>query len=335
MNLFSVLIFRPMGWILQLLYSFIQNYGLALIVFTVLIKLLILPLNVKSQKAMLKQQKLQPLMQEIQKKYAHDKEKQSQELMKLYKANGASPTAGCLPMLIQFPLIIGLYQVLRMPLSFMRGINFNAAENINKVIELQKLVGENAALAATAKNGFLTGTMENLANMFQIEMSSFASSLTDLGFTQFADWKVNFSFLGLDLSRYPSEFPLFSLLFGGEFSEAQFWATLPLLLIPVLACVTSWILAKMTQNKQKDNPQQSSTNSATAETTEQMNKSMTLMMPIMSLFFSYTLPAGIGLYWIVSNVFQMIQQYWTTTIFKKKEDEILVIDTIKKNRKNS
>ena len=333
MNLFSLLIFRPMGWLLQILYSFIQNYGLALIVFTVLIKLLILPLNIKSQKAMYKQQKLQPLMQEIQKKYAHDKEKQSQELMKLYKENGASPTAGCLPMLIQFPLIIGLYQVLRMPLSFMLGVDFNTPENINKVIDLQRLVSENATLAATAKDGFLTGTMENLANLFQIEMSSFASSLANLGQSQFADWKINFDFLGLDLSRYPSEFPLFSFLFGGQLDEAQFWATLPLLLIPALAGITSWILAKMTQNKQK-NTQQTSTSTTAEDTTAQMNKSMTLMMPLMSLFFSYTLPAGIGLYWIVSNVFQLVQQHVTNVILKRKEDEIVVIDTIKKNRKN-
>lgn len=332
MNLFSLLIFRPMGWILHLLYSFIQNYGLALIAFTILIKLLILPLNIKSQKAMLKQQKLQPLMQEIQKKYAHDKDKQSQEIMKLYKENGASPTAGCLPMLIQFPLIIGLYTVLRMPLSFMCGVNFNTPENINKVIDLQKLVKGIPELAKTASDAFLNSNMKTLADNFQIEMSSYASALADLGHTQFADWKVNFNFLGLDLSRYPSEFPLMSFIFGGESIPAELiWSTLPLLIIPVLAGVTSWILAKMTQNKQPA----AKTQDGNEDTAAQMNKSMTLMMPIMSLVFSYTLPAGIGMYWIVSNVVQMIQQYATTKIFKKKEDEIVVIDTIKKNRKDS
>ncbi len=331
MNLFSILIFRPMGWILQVLYTFIQNYGLALIVFTVLIKLLILPLNVKSQKAMLKQQKLQPLMQEIQKKYAHDKEKQSQELMKLYKENGASPTAGCLPLLIQFPLIIGLYQVLRMPLSFMRGIDFNTAENINKVLDLQRIVKTIPELAASAKDTFLNSTMEMLANNYQIEMSSFAAKLSDMGYTQFADWKVNFNFLGLDLSRYPSEFPLLRFIFGGAPIPLEtLWATLPLLAIPVLAGVTSWILSKMTQNKQKTQ----NTTVQAEDTSAQMNKSMTIMMPLMSLFFSYTLPSGIGLYWIISNVVQMIQQYVTEKMFNKREDEIVVVDTIKKNRKN-
>ncbi len=334
MNLFSLLIFRPMGWLLQLLYSFIQNYGLALIAFTVLIKLLILPLNIKSQKAMLKQQKLQPLMQEIQKKYAHDKEKQSQELMKLYKENGASPTAGCLPMLIQFPLIIGLYTVLRMPLSFMCGVNFNTPENINKVLELQKLVKGIPELAKNAGETFLNSNMKTLADNFQIEMSSFASSLADMGYTQFADWKVNFNFLGLDLSRYPSEFPLLSFIFGGESIPVEtILSTLPLLIIPVLAGVTSWILAKMTQNKQQASAAQAN-GGQTEDTAAQMNKSMTLMMPIMSLVFSYTLPSGIGMYWIVSNVVQMIQQKVTAVIFKKKEDEIVVIDTIKKNGKN-
>ncbi len=332
MNLFSLLIFRPMGWILQVLYTFIQNYGLALIVFTVLIKLLILPLNIKSQKAMFKQQKLQPLMQEIQKKYAHDRDKQSQELMKLYKENDASPTAGCLPMLIQFPLIIGLYSVLRMPLSFMRGVNFNTPENINKVLDLQNLVKSIPELAKTAGDTFLNSSMETLANNFQIEMSSFAATLSEMGYTQFADWKVNFNFLGLDLSRYPNEFPIMRFLFGGEVIPMEtVWATLPLLIIPVLAGVTSWMLTKMTQNKQQ--AQQTNTGS-TDDTSAQMSKSMNVMMPLMSLFFSYTLPSGIGLYWIVSNVVQMIQQYVTNKIFKRKEDEIVVIDTIKKNGKN-
>ncbi len=322
-------LFTFFGWIFRLIFSVVQNYGVALILLTILIKCLILPLNIKSQKAMLKQQKLQPLMQEVQRKYAHDKEKQSQELMKLYKENGASPTAGCLPMLLQFPIVIALYNVLQRPLSYILGINFNLPENITKVCNLQSAVAANPELAAGAQK-FTGATMEMVANNSQIQMSDYAAKIGG----EFNDWALNFNFLGLNLSQSPSMCPILDFIIRpAQVDPNLFWRTLPLLLIPVLAGVTSWLLGKMTQNKNQQNQmntQQNDQNSAA-----QMNKSMTWMMPIMSVVFTFTLPAGIGLYWITSNVFQMIQQHITTVIFKKKEDEIVVIDTVKKNRKDS
>lgn len=95
-NIFTWLIVQPMGFIIELIYNFIPNYGVALIIFTIIIKLLILPLNLKSQKSMVKQQKLMPQLQELQKKYANDKEKLNKEMMELYQANGANPASGCL-----------------------------------------------------------------------------------------------------------------------------------------------------------------------------------------------------------------------------------------------
>lgn len=153
-NIFTWLIVQPMGFIIELIYNFIPNYGVALIIFTIIIKLLILPLNLKSQKSMVKQQKLMPQLQELQKKYANDKEKLNKEMMELYQANGANPASGCLPMLLQFPIIIGLFQVIQKPLSYMLRINFNAPENINAVINLQQVVANNPDLSAVAPAGF-------------------------------------------------------------------------------------------------------------------------------------------------------------------------------------
>ena len=302
-NIFTWLIVQPMGFIIEFIYNFIPNYGVALILFTILIKLIILPLNLKSQRSMVKQQKLMPQLQELQKKYANDKEKLNKEMMELYRANGANPASGCLPMLLQFPIIIGLFQVIQKPLSYMLHVNFNAPENIN------------------------TSTMEGLANNFQIAMSNFAANPAVQGFT---DWIIDFNFLGLDLSRYPSEVwgPLNSLLTGQV--SPQLWATLPLLLIPVLSGLTSWLLGKMTTSS---TPQPNAAVEG-ANTAASMSKSMMLMMPIMSILFTFSLPAGVGLYWIVSNVTQMIQQYFTVAYFKKKEENAVVIDTVKKNRKD-
>lgn len=328
LNIFSLLIVRPMGFIIELIYNFIPNYGVALILFTILIKLIILPLNLKSQRSMVKQQKLAPQLQELQRKYANDKDKLNKEMMELYKANDANPASGCLPLLLQFPIIIGLFQVIQKPLSYIIGIDFNLPENINKVINLQQIVANNAELSAVAPNGFLTMTMEDLANNFQIAMSNFAANPAVQGFS---DWIINFDFLGLDLSRYPSEVwgPL-SMLIGGQISPSLL-SVLPLLAVPVIAGLTSWLLTKMTPS----NPAQNNTTSGGPEdTAASMNKSMTLMMPLMSVFFTFTLPSGVGLYWIVSNIVQMIQQYFTVKYFKKKEENSVVIDTIKKNRKD-
>ena len=326
-NIFTWLIVQPMGFIIEFIYNFIPNYGVALILFTILIKLLILPLNLKSQRSMVKQQKLMPQIQELQKKYANDKEKLNKEMMELYQANGANPATGCLPLLLQFPIIIGLFQVIQKPLSYMLRVNFNAPENINKVIELQQIVANNPDLSAMAPGGFLESTMEGLANNFQIAMSNFAANPAVQGFS---DWVINFNFLGLDLSRYPSEVwgPLNSLLTGQV--SPQLWTTLPLLLIPVLSGLTSWLLSKMSTS---NSPQASAAADGT-NTAASMNKSMMLMMPIMSILFTFSLPAGVGLYWIVSNVTQMIQQYFTVAYFKKKEENTVVIDTVKKNRKD-
>ncbi len=322
MDIFTLLIVKPMGFIIELIYNFIPNYGVALILFTVLIKLLLLPLNLKSQKAMVKQQKLAPQLQELQKKYAHDKEKLNKEMMELYQANGANPASGCLPMLLQFPIIIGLFQVIQRPLSFILGIDFNLPENINKVIDLQSIVANTESLAAVAPNGFTTMTMADLANNFQIAMSNFASVVEGFG-----EWAINFDFLGLNLSRYPSEaWGALNSLVNGQFS-AEIGGTLALLAIPALSGLTSWLLGKMSQASQ---PQQNMGNEQAAS----MSRSMTLMMPIMSIFFTFTLPSGVGLYWIVSNVTQMVQQHFTVKYFKIKEENTDVIDTIKKNRKD-
>ena len=117
--MFRTLIVYPLGWVLDFVYGFVQNYGWSLIVFTVAIKLLLLPLNLKQQKSTTRMQMVQPKMAELQKKYANDKNKLSEETMKLYKEYGVSPMGGCLPMLIQLPILFGLYRVIYQPLTYM------------------------------------------------------------------------------------------------------------------------------------------------------------------------------------------------------------------------
>ena len=127
---------RDRGFIIQFIYNIVQNYGWSIIIFTILIKFLLMPLQIKSQKGMKKQQKIQPIVAELQKKYANDKEKLQTEMMKVYKENNVSMMGGCLPLVIQFPILIGLYRVIQRPLTYLLSIDFKAEDIINRVSEI-------------------------------------------------------------------------------------------------------------------------------------------------------------------------------------------------------
>ncbi len=329
-HIFTWLIVQPMGYIIETIYRLIPNYGVTLIVFTLVIKLILLPLSLKSQRSMTKQQKLAPQMAELQKKYANDKDKLNKEMMELYKANGVSPASGCLPMLLQLPIIFGLFQVIQKPISYMLHINFNLADNINKTLQLQEIVKNTPSLLGMVPTGFGSASMKTLADQYQIAMSNVSGYIDG-----FMDWKIDFNFLGLDLSKYPNEtWGPISQLLSGQITH-NLWVTLPLLLIPIMAGASSWLLTKMTPQPAASQAAQANANGqGQANAAANMNKSMLMLMPVMSAVFTFTLPAGVGLYWTISNVVQMIQQYFTQKHFQKEEGNSIVIDTVKKNSKS-
>ena len=301
--MFEFCITRPMGWIIEQIYHLVSNYGLSIIIFTVLFKLVLLPLNIKSQKAMKKQQKIQPLLAEVQKKYANDKEKLQQETMKLYKENGVSMTGGCLPMLIQLPILFGLYRVIYAPLKYLLGVDVTSADAISRVGELKDAIiaaGENIGnLASTANDLILKNS--------QIQVSQWAQKLNGAS----DPWAINFNFCGLDLSNVPTK------AIGYITSGNLDWSIILLLLIPILAVIAAVVTNKITMA-------QSGQNNSENETANQMSKSMSLMMPVMTGFFTLTLPAGLGIYWIISSVMQILQQLLLNYYLDKKGDEIVV-----------
>jgi len=133
------------GWILTFIYSIIPNYGVAIILFTLAVKLLLFPLDLKQKRSMAKTQKIQPLLNDIQKKYGGDKERLSQETMKLYQKYGISPMSGCLPMLIQLPIIFALFYVVKKPLIYMIGVDFEGIRyDMGNKLGMMKAVVETA-----------------------------------------------------------------------------------------------------------------------------------------------------------------------------------------------
>lgn len=224
---------RPFGIFLKLLYDLTGNYGWALIIFTVIVNLLLMPLSIKQQKSTMAMQKIQPKMNEIQKKYQYDKEKQSQEMMKLYQEYNINPMSGCLPLLIQFPIIIILYQAVLKPLTYMFGESNGFTPEV--IESLMKKAGTIIGKPVTS----------------EIQIFSVVDKLGDL-------WPqgveiMNFDFFGLSLNQTPN-FAVPSLL----------W------IIPIVCVLTTYLSSAIMTNQNKQNSNAAANQTADSMKTMQM-----------------------------------------------------------------
>lgn len=306
-----------------------HNYGLAIIIFTIVVKLVLLPLTVKQIRSTHKMQEIQPQLQEIQKRYKNDKEKLNAEMMKLYSENKVNPAGGCLPMLIQLPILFSLYYAVIQPLKFMLdktpGVIF-ALKNIagvavnafaGEIQVLRNLANDpskfdasgnviwQAAAAAGDKGQFIINSAGNIVNQAGDVLVKVGDKLLH------SSQLINFKFLGLDLSQIATYDP--SKLFGPQMSTY-----LPLLLLPIIGVITTFYSSKMSMPQTNTNT--NNKKSGTPDAASSMSKSMLYMGPLMTLIFSFQLPAGVVLYWIAGYVFQIFQQlYINKFVLKKKE----------------
>lgn len=282
-------IYRAFGFMLNLIYEFVANYGISVILLTLLIKIIVLPLTLKQQKSMTKMQRVQPKLQELQEKYKYDKERASQETMKLYKEYGVNPMGGCLPLLIQFPILIAMYQVIQRPVEYVLGYSKEALKAAFKAHE----ISEKTAGA-------------------QIELAK------KLG-------ELNFDFFGLDLAATPwDELKAF---FAGTAGVIALTALIIPILSCVTTFLTSKITTMMNKDKAKEKkeevkPQRVLSPDPKKDTIdnpgESMTKSMTYFMPLMTLWLTFTFPAALGLYWTVSNVLSLVQTIVLNGYYNKK-----------------
>ena len=184
----------PLGWIMKACYLLVKNYGIALILFTVIIRLILLPLNIKQQKSSARMAKLQPQLQKLQKKYANNKEKYQEEMMALYAKENASPTAGCLPMLITMLVLFALIEVVYNPLYYVTNVNKDDLDNSNKLISnlysvsyelskdedtednsfakmLKTIESENAGISEDEKYEKLRSQLEDIEKIEKLELT--------------------------------------------------------------------------------------------------------------------------------------------------------------------
>ncbi len=345
-------IMTGLGWILDLFYRIIGNYGFAIILFTVFIKLILFPLDLKQRRSMAKTQKIQPLLMEVQKKYANDKDKLNQETMKLYQKYGINPTGGCLPMLIQFPIIIALYWVVRKPIVYMMGVGFEDTWRIAEAFNAWAASNPDALPEALAKIVPVSYQEKMANNTFgnnEIQIAQMIFKHPEiLQHPAIQSWTeaikpINFDFFGMDLSETPSFGKLLGI-FTGNIAGITL-NTVLLWIIPALSGFSSWLAsyisrpdsAKKDKNVVLAENEKPQNNSGTAGDTM---KTMTTIMPLFSAWFAFTLPAAIGLYWTVSNIIQILQQIYVKKFFKNDisleelEGEINNVKNRKKRKKS-
>lgn len=327
-------IMRALGFILEFLYNIVGNYGVALILFTLIIKAILLPLTVKQQKSMMKTQKIQPLLMEVQKKYGHDKEKLNQETMKLYQKYKINPMGGCLPLLIQFPIIFALYWVVRKPITYIMGVDgYEIWRVMCAFNDWAQAAGYQVA------NGITTLNVDNFGN-FEIQVAQqmfLHPEILQHPFIVESSLNlksIDFNFLGLNLSDTPSLGALFSLITGNIAAITPQIAFL--WLIPLLSGLSSYAASKISTLLQ---PNANKNKAAETENpTASTMKTMMVIMPFFSAWITFSMPAAVGLYWIISNVLQILQQVVLTKFFTPKLDEEVeiegeVVQYGKKNRK--
>ena len=281
MNTIISFIAYPLGWMMWFLYSFLSNYGLVIFAFTLITKILLIPMSVHQHKSVISKTKLQPQMMEIRSKYAKNPQKYNEELMALYQREGVSMTSGCGSSLIQLPIVFGMIGVVYAPLKYILRLSDDVIMKASEITS--KLLGSGALT-----NASMRGEQYTIIKTLRQNPQAFKELGQDV-----VDKVLNlkFNFLGMDLSLTPA--------IPHKISDLS-W----LMLIPILSGITSLLVSIQSMK----NSASTAVDDASKQAAQSM-KTMMFMMPLISAWFSFKFPAGVGLYWIFSNVFLLIQNY--------------------------
>ncbi len=298
----------PFGFLLKILYQFINNYGWALIAFTAVVKLIMLPLTAKSKKSMMKMSRLTPYVQAIQKKYANDPQKSGAAVRQLYKEENCSFSGGCLwsfvPLLILFPL----YAIVREPITYILGESNAVAKQIVEIIK------ENAPEGIfTAKNAFYHQMVA--APLIPEYAEQILEKLPELSKTTLQG--VNFNFLGINLAAIPS----YKLWTWSVWN----WAAIGGFLLPIISAasqvLTSVITRKLNDSLVTNEKGLQDKEAVKNSDANQTSRYMLYVMPIMTLIIGYDMPAALSIYWIIQGLSSTVIDVILTKIYRKDYDD--------------
>jgi len=289
------------GYILEFLYNLVNNYGLAIILFTIVIKVILLPMSIKQQKSMKKNAKLQEKMKAIQFKYKNDQEKLNKEVMELYKTEKMGPFSGCITAIVQLLLLISIFYLVRNPITYMAKIS---NEDINNFVEQVQEDGR-----------------EISSNYPQIDLIKEYNWLKERNSEDENVDKldIQMNFLGLDLGKIPQQ----------NMSDYKVY------IIPILYIISSFISIRLTTSMQEKTKKDKKViidgetgleldkkeePANEMDTMMQTNKMMSWMMPIMSISIAFVAPLGLALYWLVNNILMIIERLAFNKFLKTEEE---------------
>lgn len=288
------------GYLLNALYYVFNNYGIAIIIFSVILRLILLPITYSQQKSLKKNTKVQKQVQEIQNRYKNDQERMNQEMMAIYKKEGISPFSGCLSGIVQIIIILSVFYLVSQPLTHMKNV-----ENSDIYVEYNNKVTDNGNNKVSYKEIAIINAAENdykeIENKLKEENIENKEELENKK-NEIEKLRLNMNFLGIDLSKVPTQ----------SLNDFRVY------IIPILYVVSSFISTKLTTSSQKSGKE---TNESEPDPMQGMNKGMTLMMPIMSVSIAIIAPLGLALYWLISNVLMIIERLIINKIVNSKEEE--------------
>lgn len=275
------------GYLLNALYTVFNNYGVAIIVFSIILRIILIPITIKQQKTMKKSAKLQEEMKEIQRKYKNNPEKLNQETIELYKREKMSPFGGCFSSIIQLIIILSVFWLVSQPLTYMKKIDVNVINDYKTQLQQE---GNNQTYAEIA-----------IINRFGAEDERV---------------RLNMEFLGLDLSKVPSS----------NLNDWTVYI-IPLLYVISSVGSIKLTNNMNNKKKDKKKAITDGTEVLPAEepneleAMEAMNKNMMYMLPLMSVFIAFIAPLGLALYWFISNVLMIIERLIIDAVMRHKEEK--------------
>lgn len=271
-----------LGYLLNSIYGIVNNYGIAIIIFTIIFKIVMLPISVKQQKSMKKNSDMQKKVLEIQTKYSNDQVRQSQELMDLYKKEHYNPFSGCLTSIVQMIIVLSMFYLVSQPLTYMKHIE---PEKIDSYVS--QITEETGTAPRYREIAVIKAMGEKDENV-----------------------RMNMNFLGLDLSDIPSE----------NYTNWKVYI-IPVLYVFTSFISTKLISLVNKDEKKEEKKKEELPQTNETEAMTEMNKQMQLMVPIMSVSIALIAPLGLALYWLVGNLFAMGERLILNKFFRKEEEE--------------
>lgn len=334
------------GYVLNFLYELVKNYGLAIILFSILVKLLMLPISIKQQKTMKKSAKIQEEMKQIQFKYKNEPEKLNQEVMNLYKRENMSPFSGCFSSIVQLILLFSVFYLVRAPLTYMKKIDTNA------INQMKAIVQENGATRGYEEIAIID-YVRNLVNQESVEKNEDTSGENVKQNTEINTQNTTESIIGneqqnnetsaqnnqtpesnqqendqnnqeqFNIYDYIDQVNLNMDFLGVDLSKvpSQDAKDVKVFIIPVLYVISSFISIKLSTATQNKKIKENENSEEEVDALAQSNKMMVWMMPIMSVSIASIAPLGLALYWLMNNILMIAERLISNKFLKEDDDK--------------